>query len=253
MLQLEPTLTQPFRILIVVAHPDDVEFGAGGSVAHWTASGAQVVYCIVTDGSAGSNDPNVNIAELIERRKAEQIEAAAVVGVQDVRFLGYPDGALEATIDLRRQLTRIIRDVRPNRVVLMDPTSVLLSSEQFDYINHPDHRATGEATLYAVFPSAETRPIFPELLAEGLEPHHVTELYVTLSEKPNIAVNVTPYIEQKIQSLLLHSSQLDASVSDMIRGWDAANGKEAGVEFAEVFRVLRFPVNEPAGTIETIV
>jgi LmbE family N-acetylglucosaminyl deacetylase len=239
-MELEKPLASPSTILIVVAHPDDIEFGTGGSVAVWTLAGHTVVYCIVTDGSAGSNDPNVTRESLIERRRQEQINAAALLGVHDIRFLGYQDGMLQPTLELRRDITRLIREIKPYRVILMDPMTVMVKNEEFDYINHPDHRAAGEATLYAVFPSAQTRPIFPELLAEGLEPHSVSELYIGFAHQPTLAVDITPVIDRKIASLLEHKSQLEVSVGDMVRGWDARAGAEAGVAYAETFRVLRF-------------
>jgi LmbE family N-acetylglucosaminyl deacetylase len=239
-MELEKPFTAPFRILIIVAHPDDIEFGAAGSAAVWSDAGADVTYCIVTDGSAGSNDKDVILSELTERRRMEQWEAASHVGVKDVRFLGYKDGMLEPTLELRRDLTRLIRELRPDRVAIMDPTMILISSEQFDYINHPDHRATGEASLYAVFPSAETRPIFPELLSEGLEPHHVKELYLMMSDKPNIAVDISAVWERKTKALLSHKSQLSEEVIEFVRPWDVETGKQTGVELAESFRVMRF-------------
>jgi LmbE family N-acetylglucosaminyl deacetylase len=247
-MKLEQPLAEPITILIVVAHPDDIEFGAGGAVARWTDDGHRVVYCIVTDGSAGSNDPDVDLDVLVERRRQEQSAAAAIVGVHDVRFLGYQDGVLQPTIELRRELTRLIRELKPYRVVTMDPTSVLMQEEteagEFAYINHPDHRAAGEATLYAFFPSAESRPIFRELLAEGLEPHHVTELYLMIAAQPNLAVDISDVIERKIAALIAHESQLDASVGEMVRGWSASDGQRVGVAYAESFRVMRFPRDE---------
>ncbi|MBW4439121.1 MAG: PIG-L family deacetylase [Pleurocapsa minor GSE-CHR-MK-17-07R] len=237
---LEAPITGPFKILVIVAHPDDIEFGAGGSVAVWTDAGAEVVYCIVTDGSAGSNDPTMKREDLILQRQNEQRAAAAHVGVTDVRFLGYQDGVLQPTIELRKHLTRLIREIRPDRVVIMDPTSVLLQRDEFAYINHPDHRAVGEASLYAVFPSAETRPIFPELLDEGLEPHHVWELYLTISAQDQIAVDISGVFERKIRALLEHKSQLGPEIEEMIRQWDVRAGAEAGVPMAETFRVMRF-------------
>lgn len=239
-MQIEPTLKTPFRVLIVAAHPDDIEFGAAGSAAVWTDAGAEVFYCIVTDGAAGSNEKDVVYEQLVERRKQEQTEAAQQVGVKEVYFLDYADGTLQPTMELRRDLTRLIRQLRPDRVVIMDPTAILLQEDDFSYINHPDHRASGEAALYAVFPSAESRPIFRELLEEGLEPHHVNELYLMMSDKPNIAVDISKVIDRKIQALLAHRSQLDESVIDMVRGWDSRSGKELGVEYAEIFRVMRF-------------
>ncbi len=239
-MELEKPIVAPFKVLVIVAHPDDIEFGSAGSVAVWTAAGAEVIYCIVTDGAAGSNDKDVIYNQLVERRQAEQTEAAQIVGVKEVVFLGYADGALTPSMELRRDLTRLIRKLRPDRVLIMDPTQVLISGEGFDYINHPDHRATGEASLYAVFPSAETRPIFPELLEEGLEPHHVNELYLMMNDKPNIAVDVTAVWAKKIQSLLAHRSQVGEDVADMIRKWDVATGQEVGVDLAESYRVMRF-------------
>lgn len=237
-MQLEPELTQPLRILVIVAHQDDIEFGAVGSVIRWTDAGAQVTYCIVTDGAAGSNEKDVIYSELVERRKAEQMEAARIAGVSDVRFLDYPDGVLEPTLELRRDLTRLIRQIRPQRVVIMDPTTILLQSDTENYINHPDHRAAAQAALYAVFPSAESRPIFRELLDEGLEPHKVTDLYMLLTEKPNLAVDVTAVHDRKLQSLLAHRSQIGEEVVDMVNGFDREAGKAVGVEYAETFRVM---------------
>ncbi len=245
-MELEPTLTKPLRILVIVAHQDDIEFGAAGSVARWTDAGATVTYCIVTDGAAGSNEKDADLAALVQRRKQEQIEAAKIVGVTDVRFLDYPDGVLEPSLPLRRDLTRIIRELRPDRVVMMDPTTVLVQGEGNDnYINHPDHRASAEAALYAVFPSAESRPIFPELLAEGYEPHHVNELFMQLTDKPNLAVDVTAVHDRKIQALLTHRSQVGEEVADMVNGFDHEAGKAVGVEFAETFRVMRFYNEDP--------
>lgn len=251
-MQLEPALKTPFRILVIAAHPDDIEIGAGGSVAVWTDAGAEVIYCLVTNGAAGSNDKDVNYDELVALRKREQRQAADVVGVKQVIHLDYPDGALEPTLALRRDLTRLIRQLQPNRVVIMDPTVIVVEDENFFYINHPDHRATGEASLYAVFPSAESRPIFPELLEEGLEPFHVDELYMTLSNNPNVAVDISAVTERKAQSLIAHRSQLDEPVVEMVLGWDKEAGKEVGVDYAEVFRVMRFyreqPVDAPPST-----
>jgi LmbE family N-acetylglucosaminyl deacetylase len=247
-LPLEAAPPAGLRVLFIVAHADDIEFGAAGSAARWVEAGAHVTYCIVTNGAAGSNDPAVTRDWLIAEREAEQRAAAAAVGVRDVCFLGYEDGTLEPTIALRRDLTRVIRQVRPDRIVILDPTTILVSTEGFDYINHPDHRAAAEAALYAIFPSAETRPIFPELLAEGLEPHHVTEVYLLMSERPNLAVDITPYFERKIAALLAHRSQVNDSIRDLIHGWDSGNAAQAGLDgvtYAETFRVLRFPVNVP--------
>jgi LmbE family N-acetylglucosaminyl deacetylase len=234
------TTKSPMRILGIFAHPDDSEFMLGGSVARWTDEGAHVTYCIVTNGAAGSNDPQANLAELIKTREAEQRAACAVLGIHDLVFLGYADGTLEPTIELRRELTRLIRQLKPDRVVIGDPTAVLYGD---DYINHPDHRAAAEAGLYAVFPSAVTRPIFPELLAEGYEPHQVKEVYITGTEKPNIYIDISATLDRKIEALRCHKSQLDPGDGMWVREWAAETGKAAELAYAEAFRVMKL-VNE---------
>ena len=224
------------RILGIFAHPDDSEFMVGGTAARWADEGAEIVYCIVTDGAAGSNDPHQDLAELVRIRKAEQRAAAAVLGVREVLFLDYPDGTLQPTIELRRELTRIIRQLKPDRVVCGDPTAVFYGD---NYINHPDHRAAAEAALYAVFPSAVTRPIFPELLAEGYEPHQVKEVYISGAAQPNTYIDISATLERKIEALRCHKSQLDPGDGAWVREWAAETGKAAGLEYAEAFLVMR--------------
>ncbi len=233
----QTTFRTPARILVVVAHADDIEFGCAGSVAKWIREGAKVTYCIVSDNGAGSNEPGVVREELVRRREAEQRAAAAVVGVSDVRFLGYPDGELEPTLTVRRDITRLIREVRPQRVICQNPTTVFVGDW---YINHPDHRAAGEATLYAVFPSAGTRPIFPELLEEGYQPYDVKELFLTLNMDPTHYVDITGAIDLKIEALLCHQSQVDEEAAKYVRERNASIGEKAGVPYAEAFRVMKF-------------
>jgi LmbE family N-acetylglucosaminyl deacetylase len=228
---------KPLRVLGVFAHPDDPEFSMGGSAAVWADAGAEVYYCIVTDGSAGSNDPNQDLAALVATRQEEQRAAAAACGVKDVFFLGHKDGTLEPTIALRRDLTRLIRQLRPDRVVCGDPTAFFYGDE---YINHADHRAAAEAAVTAVFPSAVSRPIFPELLAEGLEPHQVRELYITHDEGQHVVhVDISAGLERKIEALRCHKSQLEVGDGQWLRDWAAETGKAVGVPFAEAFRVMR--------------
>lgn len=231
----------PRRVLVIMAHPDDAEFGCAGSVARWVEAGAEVIYCIVTDGAAGSNDPEIDLEALAQQRQAEQRAAAEKVGVKEVHFLGYPDGSLQPTLEVRRDLTRIIRQVRPDRVVCQDPTTVFVNGS---YINHPDHRAAGEAAIYAVFPSAVTRPVFPELLQEGLEPHQVAELYLDLTLEPTVYVDITATIDRKVEALLCHKSQVGPEVEQWIREWNAETGKKAGCAYAEAFRVIRLAEDE---------
>lgn len=225
------------NILGIFAHPDDAEFTVAGSVALWASQGARIAYVIVTDGGAGSNDPNQSRAELVRIRQAEQTAACALLGVQEVLFLDYPDGVLEPTLDLRRDLTCIIRRLKPDRVVCGDP-SVMFYGD--GYINHPDHRAAAEAALYAIFPSAPTRPIFPELLAEGLAPHQVKAVYMTSDAgHVNTYVDISSTIERKIAALRCHKSQVDPGDGQWIRSWAAEDGKAAGMPYAEAFRVMK--------------
>jgi LmbE family N-acetylglucosaminyl deacetylase len=237
------------RTMVIVAHPDDIEFGMAGSVARWTLEGDDVSYVMVTDGASGSNDPNIQREALVETRRHEQMAAAAVVGVEDVHFLGYPDGTLQHTLELRRELTRLIRKLKPDRVITMDPTLIFFDAG--GYINHPDHRAAAEAAIYATFPSAETRPIFAELLTEGLEPHKVSELWLMFSEKPNTHIDITATIDRKIESLRCHASQIGGQDLDFVRKWDSDAGKQAGYEYAESFRVIRMVQPEQQNGAET--
>jgi LmbE family N-acetylglucosaminyl deacetylase len=229
------------RVLGIFAHPDDAEFSCGGSAAFWADQGAEITYVVVTNGAAGSNEPNTDLAELVKVREAEQRAACDVLGVKNLIFLGYADGTLQPTIELRRELTRIIRQFRPDRVVTGDPTAVFYGAE---YINHPDHRAAAEAAVYAVFPSAVTRPIFPELLAEGYEPHQVKEVYISGSlENANVFVDISTTIERKIEALRCHKSQLDPGDGLWVREWATETGKKADLQYAEAFRVMKL-VNE---------
>lgn len=243
-LQAIPQRGEPYHIVVTAAHHDDIEFGVAGSVARWIREeGATVTYVIITDGGSGSNDPAVGRSALVETRREEQLKAASIVGVHDVRFLDYPDGVLQPTLDLRRDITRVIRQTMPYRVVCQDPTTVFAHSS---YINHPDHRAAGEATLYAAFPSAETRPIFPELLAEGCEPHKIGELYLNLTQEPTHYHDISSVIELKMAALGAHASQIGAGedFEDGAKKWltesNRLAGEMVGAGYAEYFRVLKF-------------
>jgi len=234
-------LENPIKVVVIVAHHDDIEFGCSGTVARWIEEGAEVTYVIVTDGGSGSNEPGIIREELAAQRKEEQLAASTAVGVSDVRFLGYPDGTLQPTMELRRDLTRILREVKPHRVICQDPRTVFV----FDsYINHPDHRAAGEAAVYATFPSSETRPIFPELLDEGYEPHKVSELWLTLSLEPTHFVDISSTIDKKMASLRAHESQLgtgedfDNGAGKWIRERNGEAGARVGAEYAEFFKVM---------------
>ncbi len=193
-------------VMGIFAHPDDPEFFCGGTFAKWAAEGKQIVFVLATSGDKGSGDLNISSEQLIPLREAEERAAAARLGVQDVVFLRYPDGELQPTLDLRRHLTRLIRLKKPDIVVTNDPTARWFGS---GYINHPDHRAIGDAVLDAVFPAARDHLAFPELYREeGLQPHKVKQVYVCGTHEPNEKVDVTAYLETKIAALREHRSQI---------------------------------------------
>jgi LmbE family N-acetylglucosaminyl deacetylase len=229
----------PAKVLVVTAHPDDVDFGAAGSVATWTERGIDVAYCIVTDGAAGSADPTIDLSKLVEVRQTEQRAAAAEVGVSDVHFLGYPDGALEVSAGLRRDICRVIRLVRPDRVVGQSP------ERNWDRIraSHPDHLAAGEATLQAVYPDARNPYSHPELLAAGLQPHVVEEVWLMASPRSDVGVDITSTVDRKLAALRCHRSQVadPAQLEELIRSWTASTAKSLGMpegRLAEAFQVV---------------
>ena len=227
------------RILAVMAHPDDVDFGMAGSVAAWTDAGIEVSYCIVTNGDTGGSDLSVSRSDMAALRKEEQIAAASVVGVKDVTFLGYPDGRVTASIELRRDISREIRRLRPDRVVSQSP------ERMWDriYASHPDHLAAGEATVCAVYPDARNPFAHPELLEEGYEPFAVPELWLAAFAGPNRAVDVTKTFDRKIEALKCHASQVGdgSQLVERIRTWLEPAGRAAGLPeggLAESFRVV---------------
>ena len=228
------------RALVVTAHPDDVDFGAAGTIATWTDAGIEVTYCIVTDGDAGGFDPAVPRSEIPRIRRAEQTAAAAVVGVHNVVFLGYPDGALEVSMNLRRDISRVIRQVRPQRVVTQSPERV------WDrlFASHPDHLAAGEATVCAVYPDARNPFAHVSLAEEGLEAWTVSELWIMATSEPNRFVDTTDALDRKIAALRCHVSQHpDADgMEQRVRDWGTMTAKTAGFDdgrAAEAFRVVQ--------------
>ncbi|MGH9129091.1 MAG: PIG-L deacetylase family protein [Acidimicrobiales bacterium] len=229
---------------MVVAHPDDVDFGAAGTVATWVDEGIDVSYCLVTDGDAGGSDLAVARSDMVGIRRAEQTEAAKVLGVETLVFLGYPDGRVVPSLDLRRDISRVIRQLRPDRVLTQSP------ERNFEriYVSHPDHLATGEAALCAVYPDARNPFAHPKLAAEGLAPHSVAEVWLmggAGSGPPDgvMTVDITRMLEAKVAALRCHASQM-GPVSDLdglIRGWTATTAEAAGLpsgHFAESFRVI---------------
>jgi LmbE family N-acetylglucosaminyl deacetylase len=226
------------RVLMIQAHPDDCEFGAAGTVAKWASEGAEVHYCSITSGDNGTEDPELAGAKLVEIREREQREAADILGVKSVTFLRYKDGMVVADLDLRRDLVRVIRRIKPDTMMVMDPTFRYMK----EYVNHPDHVAAGEAAMAAAFPAAGNRGFFPELLEEGLEPHGPTDIYVMMSTQDDTFIDITDHFETKVKALNAHASQMvNGDPSDMIRTWarETANrhpNKPEGFgEYAESF------------------
>jgi LmbE family N-acetylglucosaminyl deacetylase len=228
------------RVLAVTAHPDDVDFGAGGTIATWTAAGLEVTYCICTDGDAGGFDPVVDRREIPGIRRREQEAAAKQLGVHDVRFLGYPDGRLTATMELRRDISRVIRQVRPQRVLMQSPDRNWKRLPA----SHPDHLAAGAAAIAAVYPDARNPFAHPELLRdEGLEAWTVAEVWLMAHPQYDTYVDVTDTFDAKLAALAAHESQT-AHMTDLdtrLRTFLAANAAAAGLgegRLAEGFCVV---------------
>jgi LmbE family N-acetylglucosaminyl deacetylase len=222
----------PESAMVIVAHPDDAEFTVAGTVAAWTGAGCRVTYVVCTDGNAGSHEPGMTRERLAEIRRSEQCAACAVLGVSEVEFLGYDDGQLQPTLDLRRDLVRLIRQYQPQVVLTGDPTS-LFSGDY--YINHPDHRAAAQAAIDAVAPASEMPLLWPELGP----PHRVRQVYVAGNDQANVWVDITDTIELKIAALIKHASQLgDWDPTEMVKGWNAETGKDQGLAYAEKYRVI---------------
>ena len=227
------------RILIVSAHPDDVDFGVAGSIAGWTSAGIEVSYCIVTDGDAGGSDLELPRDEMARVRRSEQTAAAATVGVSDLHFLGYPDGRLLPTIELRRDLSRVIRIVRPQRVVCQSPERIW----ERVYASHPDHLAAGEAAVSAVYPDARNPFAHPELLEAGFEPWSVPQLWLMAHPSVDVYVDTTDTIDKKIAALRCHVSQIPdpEGLDERMKAWGAMIAERCGLpqgRTAEAFQAV---------------
>ncbi len=225
------------RAMVVVAHPDDAEWGCAGTVAKWCAEGWEVVYVLCTDGSKGSEDLEMTSGRLVEIRKQEQLNAGKVLGVKDIVFLGYEDSMLEPTLELRRDIAREIRRHRPDVLICMNPVR---SDTGEGYLGHPDHFASGEAALSAVFPSSRDRLTFPELLREGLEPHKVKEVWMMFhGDTADKFVDVSAYMDTAVDALKQHQTQVSEEEAEVdMRQWRNSTGQKVGFEFAEAFKVF---------------
>lgn len=233
----------PKSVMVIIAHPDDIEFGCAGTVARWVKEGAEGIYVLCTSGDVGIAEPGMTKARATEIREAEQLAAAEVVGVKNVVFLREPDGMLVNTLDLRKRLVRQIRRFKPEVVITVDPTVQWVSDT---YINHPDHRAAGQAALDAIFPAAGQPNLFEELAEQGLSAHKVRKVYVrTFNQNDRVFVDISDTMELKINALKQHVSQLgEWDPAPMLREWaaSAAQGKE--MAYAEGYRVITLESDE---------
>jgi LmbE family N-acetylglucosaminyl deacetylase len=227
------------RVLVVSAHPDDIEFGCAGTVARWVDEGAQVTTCIVTDGSTGSQDRSLVGANLSAIRREESERAAKLIGAREVIWLGYRDGYVEYSLGLRRDIARVFRRTRPHRYLVMDPTSTIEDS----FVNHPDHRAVGQASLDVTVTAGTTPGHFPELLEEGLEPWRgLRELWIMGPGTKPVVSDISATIDRKIEALLCHKSQVgeDAGrIAEWLRERTAQLGRTLGYAHAESFQVIK--------------
>jgi LmbE family N-acetylglucosaminyl deacetylase len=226
---------------MIAAHPDDLDFGSAGTIATWTGAGIEVSYCIVTDGDAGGFDPGVPRSAIGAIRQDEQRKAATTLGVTDVEFLGYPDGRLTVSFELRRDIARVIRRTRPDRVVVPSPHRDLRNV----YVSHPDHQAAGEAALCAIYPDARNPFAHPELLTEeGLDAHTVPEVWVlSANDRADHYVDITDTFDRKIAALRAHTSQTAhmTTLEERMRAWGSMQAQAAGLaegRLAEGYLVL---------------
>ncbi len=227
------------RVLVVMAHPDDVDFGAAGTVANLTDAGVEVVYCLVTDGQAGGFDHSIPRDEMAMIRREEQTKAAAEVGVTDLRFLGHMDGSVMVDLQLRHDISKVIREVRPQVVITQNPMRNLDST----YGSHPDHTATGEATMCAVYPDARNPFAFPGTPCADLEDWSVDEVWIAFGMQGEGVVDITANLERKISALMCHRSQHrePEAMEERVRTWWQSIASENGLpegSSAESFRVV---------------
>lgn len=234
MSETTPADTRP-RVMVIFAHPDDAEFICSGTVARFVASGYRAQYVLATSGDKGSDDPHATQEQLAATREAEQHAAAKVLGVEEVTFLRHKDGEVEVSIPFRKELALVIRRGRPDVVLTFDPWQ--------RYQIHPDHRAVGMTALDAVA-AARDHMYYPEQLVEGLKEHRVHNVYFFASDQPNYYVDITAFMEKKIEALRTHTSQIRTSgLEERMRSRARIVGQEIGVEYAEAFHYL--PMMQP--------
>jgi LmbE family N-acetylglucosaminyl deacetylase len=238
----------PRRAMLIYAHPDDIEFSAAGTAARWARGDCEVTYVVITDGNVGSHEEGMTSVRVAEIRRSEQEAAAAVAGAKRCIFLGYHDGLLQPTLELRKDLVRLIRQHKPDVVICGDPTVFFPNNRR---INHPDHRAAATAAIDAVFPAAEMPLLYPELEADGLTPHKVSHVLISNPAEATFFVDITETIDVKLQALAEHRSQLgDWDPEEPIRTWAAETGNRVGFAYAEAFRLITLRSDEEKAETE---
>jgi len=227
------------RVLVVMAHPDDCDFGAGGTIAQWSAKGIQVSYCIITNGDQGGEESGIPLEEMAQVRQKEQRDAGAELGVSDITYLNYRDGWLMPSIELRKEIVKAIRIAKPDRMVVQSPER----NWERIFASHPDHLAAGETAIQAVYPDARNPYAFTDLKEAGFEPWRVREVWMTGSPTPNHFVDITDTFNKKMAALHAHVSQTahNKELEKMVREWGERNAQAQGLaagRVVEVFKVI---------------
>jgi LmbE family N-acetylglucosaminyl deacetylase len=227
------------KILVILAHPDDPEFFCGATLARWASKGHEIVYCLLTCGDKGSNDRSISSDDLCSMRVKEQRAAAEVIGAKIVRFMGYADGYIIPDLELRKEVTRVIRQEKPDIIVTSDPLLVYAGETR---LNHPDHRAAGQVVIDAVFPAAGNHLYFPELLEEGLEPHTPAEVWLSIPQTATVVMDVTDFWESKIRALQEHKTQIGdpEKLAERMRERRTQESQAEAPRYEEKFRRLIF-------------
>jgi len=236
---IEPDWNDLERVLVIMAHPDDPDFICGGTIALMAQQGIEVTYMILTNGDKGNHNPEITRNQLIAFRKIEQRAAAAVCGVRDVLFMGEEDGFLRPTREIRERVTREIRRIRPQLVICQDPDRYLVGE---GYINHPDHRNAGLVVLEAIFPAADNPMFYPEMADEGYTPHKINHLYVHGPVDSDIRIDISNTLEQKIEAILCHKTQISEPENAPAR-WREHWGQkqlDGSLRYYESFKAMRF-------------
>jgi LmbE family N-acetylglucosaminyl deacetylase len=227
------------RVLVVMAHPDDCDFGAGGTIAQWTSQGIEVSYCIITNGDQGGEESGIPLEQMAAVRQQEQRDAGKALGVSQITYLNYRDGWLAPSMELRKEIVKAIRIAKPDRMVVQSPER----NYERVFASHPDHLAAGETAVQAVYPDARNPFAFTDLKEAGLEPWRVREVWMTGSPNPNHFVDITETFEKKIAALHAHVSQTahNKELENMVREWGQRNAQANGLpegRIAEIFQVM---------------